>query len=280
MLIDFQKEFSKYLSEYTHENEIKDEELEEKAPELYLDWLNKPQEWLLGKTPNSYFKSFSAADLIGTLGKYIFSDITLPGVLLNRIADTKEETYPLLLVLLKTYDGEKSDKVKTVVVRLLEEMDMRHPYEIYIEVIAASSEKSEFSEACAEELRNAGDAQKENLIAAFESAPSPYASDCFLDILCDISGEERIYQFALDKFLYSDAHRAFYASCLGKIGNDSALPFLEEELKDDDIIYFDYIAIKNAYEELGGEINIERDFSGDNDYESLKDMEESGGDNA
>ncbi|MDD5017366.1 MAG: hypothetical protein PHO15_04605 [Eubacteriales bacterium] len=274
MLIDFEEEFSKYLSEYKFENDIDDEKLEAIAPELYLSWLETPKEWLSGRSPDAYFQSFDSAGLIEELGKYIFSDFKVPGVMLNRIADTKDETYPYLLALLKNYDGEKSDKIKTVVVRLIEEMDMIHPYDIYIDAIANSSEKSDFSEACAEELKNAGEIQKENLIAAYEASESGYASDCFLDILCDLPCDERIFQFALEKFLYSDDQKAFYASCLGKIGNENALPYLEEELKNDDIVYFDYMAMKNAYEELGGEISIERDFSGDKDYESLKDMGE------
>ena len=50
------------------------------------------------------------------------------------------------------------------------------------------------------------------------------------------------------------------------------MPALEEALRQEDIRYFDYISIKNALEELGGEVDLERDFSGDKDYDSLIDM--------
>ncbi|MGI5849000.1 MAG: hypothetical protein ACOX8Q_02860 [Christensenellales bacterium] len=274
MLIDFEDKFSEFLTEYKRSNAIDDEELEEKAPNFYLEWLNTPKDWLSGMSPNSYFKAFDVAKLIEIFGKYMLSNITLPGVLLNNITDKKEQTYPLLLSLLKNYEGEKSDEIKTVIVRLFGEMDMPHPYRHYINIIAESNEISTFSEACAQELKNSGAEQLENVIAAYEAADNSYPSDCFLDILTDLPYDERTYNFALEKFLYSGNKKAFYASCLGKIGNDKALPYLEEALKSEDIAYFDYMSIKNALEELGGEVNIDRDFTGDKDYDSLINMGE------
>ena len=38
--------------------------------------------------------------------------------------------------------------------------------------------------------------------------------------------------------------------------------------------YLDYLEIRNAIEELGGRVTTERDFSGDEFYESLKHLEE------
>lgn len=274
MLIDYEQKFREYLTEYKHENEVEDEKLEELAPELYLAWLESPKDWLAEKSPKEYFQSFDAVALIKELGEYILSDITLPGVLLNRIADTKQETYPFIVSLLKNYDGEKSDQIKTIVVRLIEEMDMLHPYELYIQAIADANEKSDYSEACAQELKNAGEEQKESVIAAYEASKNNYVADCFLDVLTDLPYDDRTYQFALEKFLYSDSQKAFYANCLGKLGNDQALQYMIDELKSEDTVYFDYISIKNALEELGEEVDIERDFSGDKDYESLKNVEE------
>lgn len=274
MLIDFEERFRTYLSLYKKSNEIEDEVLEERAPELYLNWLDSPKDWLSGNSPNGHFKKYDAGALIEALGEYILSDFTLPGVLLNMIADAKKETYPFLISLMKNYEGEKSDSLKKTIVRLIEEMDMIHPYSLYIEAIAHSDEKSEFAEACAEELKNSGIDQKENIISAFEKTKSRYSSDCFLDILTDLPYDEKTYNFALEKFLYGDSQKAFYASCLGKIGNESALPFLEEAIKAEETTYFEYLSVKNAFEELGGEIEIERDFSGDSDYESLKKVRE------
>jgi hypothetical protein len=273
MLIDFERQFSEYLDQYVHDHHIDEDSMENIVPDLYLDWLDMPQDWLRGASPNSYFASMDAVALIGTLGQYMLSDITLPGPLLNRIADNRGETYPLLVSLLKNYSGENEDKIRTVVVRLIEEMDMDHPYDYYIEVISQSGEQSDFSEACADELRDAGPAYLEPMIRAFEQAQTSYAMDCFLDILTDMPYDERTYGYAMERFLLSDTQKAFYANCLGKLGDPRALPALEEALRQENLKYFDYIAIRNALEELGGEVDIERDFAGDNDYESLIDLE-------
>lgn len=273
-MIDFEGKFAAYLHEYAKKKELNDDDLDNIAPELYLKWLDTPKKWLEEKTPVEHFKSYKAPELIEQLGGYIMSGITLPGPLLNQIADTKKDTYPYLINLLKNYEGEKSCKLKQIIIRLIEEMDLPHPYDYYIEVISAAEDKDDFVESAAEELKNNSDMYTEELIAAYEKAKNDYVSDCLLDILCDISFDERVYQFAIEKFLYSDGCRAFYASCLGKLGNPDAMQYLEEALRDDDTGYYDYLAIKNAIEELGGEITIDRDFSGDRDYECLKHLEE------
>ena len=92
--------------------------------------------------------------------------------------------------------------------------------------------------------------------------------------MSDLPYDERTYNYVLERFLYGDRLKAFYASCLGKLGNSDALPYLEQALKDEGLMYYDYISIRDALEELGGEVNIERDFTGDSDYESLKNLED------
>ena len=272
MLIDFEKRSAAYLEEYVRAHQLDDDAMEEMAPDLYLEWLDKPQSWLTDKSPNAYFLNMDAVSLIKSLGQYLLSDVSLPGPLLNRIADLRDETYPLLIALLKNYEGEKEIKIRTVIVRLIEEMDMRHPFEYYIEVISQSDSQSDFTEACVDELKDAGAAYLEPVLEAYEKAATSYAADCFLDILTDLPYDERTYNHAMERFLFGESQKAFYANCLGKIGNAKAIPVLEDALRQEDIKYYDYIAIRNALEELGGQVDIERDFSGDQDYDSLIDM--------
>ncbi len=274
MLIDFEKRFSEYLHQYLHSSGLSEDEIEEQAPELYLSWLASPKDWLDGQSPNSFFDAMDPGQLVAELGLYLLSDMSIPGPLLNRIADSSEATHPLLIALMQNYEGEKSDEIRTTVAKLIEEMDMPRPFAYYIDVVAAAAEPSDFSEACVEELKNAGQDYIDKVISAYESATSGYAADCFLDILADMPYDERSYELALERFLYSDTNKAFYASCLGKLGCDKALPYLEEALRQDGLKYFDYISIKNAVEALGGDVMIDRDFSGDSDYESLINRED------
>ncbi len=274
MLIDFEQQFSEYLHQYLHSSGLSEDEMEEQAPELYLDWLSSPKDWLDGQTPNGYFEAMDPGQLVAELGRYLLSGLSVPGPLLNGIADSCEATHPLLISLMQNYEGSKSDEIRTAVAKLIEEMDMPRPFAYYIDVVSAAAEPSDFSEACVEELKSAGQDYIDKVILAYESASSVYAADCLLDILADMPFDERSYDLALEKFLYSGTGKAFYASCLGKLGCEKALPYLEEALRQDDLKYFDYVSIKNAVEALGGEVMIDRDFSGDKDYESLIGMEE------
>lgn len=274
MLIDFEQKFGEYLHEFMHNSGLSEDEIEEQVPDMYLKWLDMPMEWLSGQSPNAYFETMDAGELVATLGQYMLSDMNAPGPLLNRIADTNEDTYPLLVSLMQNYEGENSDDICTIIVKLIEEMDMPRPFAYYIDVVAKATKPSCFPEACVEELKNAGKEYTRNVISAYETAQSLYAADCLLDILADMPFDERSFELALEKFLYSDINKAFYASCLGKLGSDKALPYLEEAMRQDGIKYFDYVSIKNAVEELGGEVIIDPDFTGDKDYESLKNMED------
>lgn len=273
-LIDFESRFRDYLADYREKHEIAEDVLDEIVPELYLRWLEKPMDELGGKSPCGYFDDISGTDLVMQLGQYFFSDLQIPGALMNRIADTKEETFPFVHSLLQNYEGERGDEFRAILVQLIEEMEMPHPFEYYISVIAGAVEGSDFSEACVDALKTSGSSVKEMLVEAFENASSEYAADCFLDILADLPYEERVYTYVLDKFVSSADKHAFYASCLGKLGNEKALPYMEEALRQDSLTYFEYISIKNALEELGGEVDIERDFTGDKDYEALLDRED------
>ena len=71
-----------------------------------------------------------------------------------------------------------------------------------------------------------------------------------------------------------DDAKAFYAQCLAKTSDDMALPALMEASDLPQISYFDYTAIRDAIEELGGELDHEREFSGDKDYTALQEKDE------
>ena len=268
-MFDFEKKFTEYLTEFLEGNDFKDGEIEEMIPELYEKWLKTPADWLCGKTPGSYYKDYGAAELTEEVGKYVFSGMAVPDILIDGIYEKKEAVYPYLISLLLNYEGEKSGELKAAVVNIIGDIGLAHPYEYYIGVISGSSEPGDFPEACVMELKETQGMYIDRLIEAYESAESDYALDCFLDILTVLPYDERTYSYALEKFLFSESKKEFYASCLGKLGNPDALPFLEEEISRGDISYYEYEALRNAIEELGGEVTVERDFEGDKDYESM-----------
>ena len=67
-------------------------------------------------------------------------------------------------------------------------------------------------------------------------------------------------------------NRALIASYLGKLGDARAIEELMPLLELQELNYLDYLEIRDAIEELGGEVKTEREFAGDEYYESMKNM--------
>ena len=92
-------------------------------------------------------------------------------------------------------------------------------------------------------------------------------------MLCNFPGDERIYNYAESAFRNRPERRALFASYLAKLGDERAIEILRPALQYVDLGYLDYIEIRNAIEALGGEVEEEREFFGDPDYESMRSME-------
>lgn len=268
-MIDFEQKFRDYIENYTAN--LNEDEIEKLLPQLYLEWADTPASWLLGATPNSYFSKMDPTQLVKLFGEYLIEGSNVPGQLLNSIVDKEQSTYPLLVNLLINYDGEGSDDLKNEIVRLLSEMGFKHPFDYYIGVIKSCERPNSFCETCAEMLKEAGEQYKAKILEALNSGCNRYAQDCFLDILASMPFCDKVFEHVLERFLLSEDGKAFYANLLGKLGNEKAVPYLLKALRLEEIGYYDYVAVCNALEALGKEIKIERDFSGDKDYDRLVD---------
>jgi len=77
-----------------------------------------------------------------------------------------------------------------------------------------------------------------------------------------------------NRLLIDENNIAFLANCLSRQSGDLALDFLTRALNKPDLSYYDYTAIKDAIEALGEEVNADRTFNGDRDYEVLKERGE------
>ena len=108
-----------------------------------------------------------------------------------------------------------------------------------------------------------------------ESLPKANAAgqEAMLDVLADYPGNEQVFQLALRLFRENRSRRALFASYLGKLGDDRALPALIEAAGDEKTGYIDFIELRNAIEMLGG-VAPDREFDNDPDYEALHGMDQ------
>ena len=77
----------------------------------------------------------------------------------------------------------------------------------------------------------------------------------------------------VDKLRNRPEERAFYASLLEKLGDPRALPVLIAAANEENCRYMDFIELRAAIEELGGEAP-EREFYDDPEYEALHPMDD------
>lgn len=274
-IIDFDGKFKLYIKEWMKDNLRKYqnvEDMEEEIPELYLKWVKTPQKWLKNISPLEYFDSILCPDiLIEMLVKYVNSDYNVPDLLLDRIADMGSACEDRLMQVV--CDKNNVKELRIISASLLVEVGTEKSLKQYINLIEQQQGEGQLVDYAAGALINLGELVKEPILEAIQHTTVAAVKMVFIDILSNFKGDKRIYNLLVNAFLSSPDNKMVYASYLAKYGDKDALNILEKVIREPDISYLDYKEIKNAIEELGGSIEIERDFSGDKYYEALKNLE-------
>lgn len=102
-LIDIDELFKKEILRMLAEGKSA-ESLEDEIVDLFLDWLNTPNEALEGVSPNEYFTRMTPEELCGALVEYVESGANLPDPLLDALEDSESEA--ALLGLLRDIKDE------------------------------------------------------------------------------------------------------------------------------------------------------------------------------
>ena len=270
--INFDRAFERYMAEWIKENSEKYKDdmdvIEDMMPDVYLEFLKKPADFLDGVAPQDYFEQFDNADmLVKWLCDYIAQGVPVPDLLLERVTALGNPAEKSLLALVARDD--LPEETQMTAISLLREMESKAPMQRYIDFIASLEEPSDKGDLCAEALMSMGESVVEPILAALSGAGQT-GRDIFADVLSNYPGDERIYELMIERFVTRDERRALFASYLAKLGDERAIPMLKEAAQSPDINYLDYVEVVNAIEALGGERPPEREFSGDPYYESLR----------
>ena len=270
--INFDRAFERYMAEWMKENSEKYKDdmdvIEDMMPDVYLEFLKKPADFLDGIAPQVYFEQFDNADmLVNWLCDYIAQGVPVPDLLLERVTALGDPAEKSLLALITRDD--LPEETQMTAISLLREMESKAPMQRYIDFIASLEEPSDKGDLCAEALMSMGESVVEPILAALSGAGQT-GCDIFADVLSNYPGDERIYELMIERFVTRDERRALFASYLAKLGDERAIPMLKEAAQSPDINYLDYVEVVNAIEALGGERPPEREFSGDPYYESLR----------
>ncbi len=267
--IDFDAHFADYTAQWMKEH-TKDyrnyDEMEEDMPNVYMTFLNTPASWLQGVTPGAYFTQFEdAKDLVDWMNEYCDKGIAVPDLLLEQIQAVGKPCEKRLVALLK--DDLTSEEAKMIAVGLLREMGSDQPKMLYIAWQMNRKDRDELCDNALESLSEMGRSAVQPMLEALPKANAA-GQEALLDVLANYPGNEQVFQLALKLFKENPKRRALFSSYLAKLGDDRALPDLMAAAKDDDVMYLDFIEIRNAIEELGGTAP-EREFDNDPTYEAL-----------
>lgn len=268
-LIDFDERFAAYLRDWmsSHEEEYEDpDDMEDEVPEVYQQFLDTPADWLQGQKPGEYFEGFDSADeLIRLMCAYVDQKVSVPDMLLNRIAMLGEEAAEILVRVLD--DESAGNEKKMLAVTLLRELDSSLPMERYIAWQYERADEDELCDNAMESLESMGEKACGAMLEALEGA-SPAGKEALLTALSRYPGDERILQGLLDLLETRTERMAVLAACLGRLGDARALPALKRLAQEEKLRYLDYIELRSAIEELGGDAP-EREFFDDPEYEAL-----------
>ena len=270
--INFDRAFERYMAEWIKKNSEKYKDdmdvIEDMMPDVYLEFLKKPADFLDGVAPQDYFEQFDNADmLVNWLCDYIAQGVPVPDLLLERVTALGNPAEKSLLALVARDD--LPEETQMTAISLLREMESKAPMQRYIDYIASLEEPSDKGDLCAEALMSMGESVVEPILATLSGAGQT-GRDIFADVLSNYPGDERSYELMIERFVTRDERRALFASYLAKLGDERAIPMLKEAAQSPDINYLDYVEVVNAIEALGGERPPEREFSGDPYYESLR----------
>ena len=270
--INFDREFERYLSAWMkkHEAEYKDvDAMEAVVPDVYETFLDTPAAWLSGAKPGEYFNQFSdGQQLVSWMEQYFRQRVPAPDMLLNRIAELGLAAEGPLMALL---DKESSGTdLRMAAVNLLREIDSAAPLHHYVAWQAARREGPD--ELCDNALDSL-DAMGERAVDAMRKAlpaATPDGQEALLALLSNYPGDEAVFQTALHLFQSRRDRAAILAQCLGRLGDERALPALTARAASEETPYLDYIELRSAIEQLGGDAP-ERVFDApDPAYEALR----------
>lgn len=256
-IIDLDELFDKYISDYVYSNigKVKPEEIENKIPVLYSEFGDKRLSELDGKTPNTYYRAFNTEELLTALKTHIKDKVAVSDFLCEAIeagnVDTvidelgKENEEEYTLYLMNFIDVSGTDKAAD---RLLD--------------FILDDYSSPIRELATEMLSKYPEKVKKRIISDFDCV-SGEKKDCLAEILSNAGKDDEIFNLLINAFNDNIKSVALYAGCLGKYGDERAIPYLEQAAENEKIDYADFEEIRFNIELLGGEYKGKRDFSGD-----------------
>lgn len=272
--IDFDKEFQRYITQWMRtnaKNYRNVEAMEEAMPEVYATFLDTPAAFLAGVKPGEYFLSFTDSKaLVNWMEDYFKQRVPVPDMLLNRITELGESSVAPLMNVIHKERAPRDAKMSAIT--LLREIGSEEPKDLYISWQLERAEEDEMADNALESLESMGENAFAAMRAAMEKA-NPAGQEALLSLLCDGPSDDGLFDLAMALLEKRPEHAAILCNYIARLGDERALPALKALAASESTGYLDYIELRSAIEELGGECP-EREFSDEDPmYEALRNMQ-------
>ncbi len=265
-LIDLDKVFDKYISDYVYSNigKIKPEEIENNMPVLYNKFGDEKLEVLDGFTPNTFYKQFSILELLECLKAHLEKGIPVSDFLCEAITCNAENSAQII----KQLSDENSEEYIMYLMNMLSDIGAEIPAFRYLDFVLYDYSEN-LRELATELLYDKADLIKEDILNAYQNS-SEVVKGCLVDILSHASKDDRVFDILILEFSKNQNQLALYSAYLAKYGDERALPFLMQAIEQEKISYADFEELRFAIEALGGEYDKIRDFSKDKSFNKIK----------
>lgn len=265
-VLDLDKLFDNYISGYVYKNigKIKPEEIENQMPVMYEEFGNEKLKELDGKTPNEFYKQFSMKELLECLKSHLAKGVPISDFLCEAIVfDKKEEN-----LIKEELFNDNGEEYTAYLMNFLSDMGGEIPLKRYLEY-AVYDYPETIAELSVEFLSEDAEKVKELIISEIENVEES-KKERLVEILSNVKNDDRVFDILIKEFVKNQDKIPFYAQMIVKYGDDRAIPFLLQAIKDEKISYADFEELRFAIEALGGEYNEKRDFSNDKAYKKIK----------
>lgn len=264
-MTDFDAKFHDYYEQWIKQNAGKYnyDEMEDKVPEVYDEWLNA-YDTDLSDSPANYLKNLSSDALLAEFRQAFAEGKEPASALLDEIESREDCMSALKGVLTEKCDSE----IKMHASNMLLEAGMAGEcLDVFVEWVLDDGCESELRDVAVEILKDyAGDVY-EKLINAAENADND-TKTLIAEVLINAPKNDKTFEL-LEELFKSGKNTALYAGYLGKYGDERAAAMLYKAM--DDCNYLEFTEIRNAIEVLGGVVDEDyRDFSDDEYYKAIK----------
>ena len=253
MKIDFEQLYRAFIQPRLAQAQgLKDEEIEALSDQWYEEFNHTPNAQLGGLTPCEYYTQYDGPTLLELAWDYWEEGEELPGQLARALAQQDQDTAQAMFRLLE----RALPSVRGEMLELLCQMQYPPLLEAGFTKILEQTVEDEEKQLWVEAVQQFGARAAEKALALMNTKVDEETEQILADILCQWPLEGAFERLAALFCQANPEHKAFYASCLGKLGDERAVELLTKQLKDPKLDYYTYCAIRDAAEELGAWVRI------------------------